>query len=162
MPPRRVARQWLADIRVNLSARIAEALREGWLGEADGLKIGLAGAEAKLAQVDGLIARRREAVSLSMPSFLDIAGRAAVSAKKARMTHHQPRTPPDCMPALSFAADYRAGIYKVCIHCFHELDPMGVWASRHRYRRVSEPRRRLAFEPGCGKERRPRGGTAAL
>ncbi len=75
-------RQRLADIRGNLTARIDEALREGWLGEAEGLKVSLAAAEAKLVQVDGLVARRREAVSLGMPSFPDIAGRAVSSAKE--------------------------------------------------------------------------------
>ena len=42
----------LAEIRDNLIARIGEAEREGWLGEAEGLKISLAGAEDKLAQID--------------------------------------------------------------------------------------------------------------
>ena len=32
--------------------RIAEAEREGWLGEIEGLKVSLAGAEDKLAQID--------------------------------------------------------------------------------------------------------------
>ncbi|WP_232247181.1 hypothetical protein [Kitasatospora azatica] len=32
-------------------ARIAEAEREGWLGEVEGLRVSLAGAEDKLAQV---------------------------------------------------------------------------------------------------------------
>ena len=41
----------IAEIRDNLIARIAEADREGWLGEAEGLKISLAGAEDKLAPV---------------------------------------------------------------------------------------------------------------
>jgi hypothetical protein len=40
------------DIRDNLIARIAEAEREGWHGEAEGLKISLAGARDKLAQID--------------------------------------------------------------------------------------------------------------
>jgi hypothetical protein len=75
-------RQRLADIRDNLTARIAEALREGWLGEAEGLKVSLAAAEAKLVQVDGLISRRREAVSLGMPAFPGIAGRTSSSAKE--------------------------------------------------------------------------------
>jgi Phage integrase family len=75
-------RQRLADIRENLTARISEAQREGWLGEAEGLKVSLAAAEAKLAQVDGLIARRRDAVSLGMPSFPDVAGRTAAPAKE--------------------------------------------------------------------------------
>ncbi len=42
----------LLEIRDNLLDRIAEAEREGWLGEVDGLHVSLAGAEAKIAQVD--------------------------------------------------------------------------------------------------------------
>ncbi|MET8021394.1 hypothetical protein [Streptomyces decoyicus] len=45
-------RDRLVEIRDNLLARIAEAEREGWLGEVEGLKISLAGAEGKLAQLD--------------------------------------------------------------------------------------------------------------
>src|SRR5579863_3703881 len=45
-------RHRIAEIRDNLTARIAEAEREGWLGEIEGLKISLAGASDKLAQVD--------------------------------------------------------------------------------------------------------------
>ena len=42
----------IAEIRDNLIARIGEAEREGWHGEAEGLKISLAGASDKLAQID--------------------------------------------------------------------------------------------------------------
>jgi integrase len=42
----------IAEIRDNLLARIAEAEREGWLGEVEGLRVSLAGAEDKLAQID--------------------------------------------------------------------------------------------------------------
>ncbi|MEU5994981.1 site-specific integrase [Spirillospora sp. NPDC047418] len=42
----------LVEIRDNLLARIAEAEREGWLGEVEGLKVSLAGAEDKLTQMD--------------------------------------------------------------------------------------------------------------
>ncbi|MFI5987855.1 tyrosine-type recombinase/integrase [Streptomyces sp. NPDC051555] len=42
----------LVEIRDNLRDRIAEAEREGWLGEVEGLHISLAGAEEKLAQLD--------------------------------------------------------------------------------------------------------------
>jgi site-specific recombinase XerD len=42
----------LAEIRDNLIARIAEAEREGWLGEVEGLQITLAGADDKLVQID--------------------------------------------------------------------------------------------------------------
>jgi hypothetical protein len=42
----------ITEIRDNLTARISEAEREGWLGEIEGLKISLAGAGDKLAQID--------------------------------------------------------------------------------------------------------------
>lgn len=67
--------QWhrLQEIRANLLARIAEAGREGWAGEAEGLRISLAAAEDKLAQADGLIARQSAAVHLGIPAYRDIA-----------------------------------------------------------------------------------------
>ncbi len=42
----------LLEIRDNLRARIAEAEREGWLGEVEGLKLSLAAAQDKLAQTE--------------------------------------------------------------------------------------------------------------
>lgn len=45
-------RDRLVEIRDNLISRIAEAEKEGWLGEVEGLKVSLAGAEDKLAQID--------------------------------------------------------------------------------------------------------------
>ncbi|GHD52553.1 hypothetical protein GCM10010335_65250 [Streptomyces galbus] len=42
----------LVEIRDNLLDRITEAEREGWLGEIDGLRVSLAGAESKIAQLD--------------------------------------------------------------------------------------------------------------
>jgi Phage integrase family len=42
----------IVEIRDNLIDRIAEADREGWLGEVEGLNISLAGANDKLAQLD--------------------------------------------------------------------------------------------------------------
>ncbi|MHB8505952.1 MAG: tyrosine-type recombinase/integrase [Acidimicrobiales bacterium] len=42
----------LVEIRDNLTARIAEAERESWLGEVDGLQVSLAGATDKLTQMD--------------------------------------------------------------------------------------------------------------
>jgi integrase len=58
----------LLEIRDNLLARIAEAEREGWIGEIEGLQVSLAGAEDKLAQAQ----RRRTGqptVSLGLPSI---------------------------------------------------------------------------------------------
>ena len=66
-------RQRLEDIRGNLTARIAEAEREGWAGEAEGLKVSLAAANNRLAQIELTLARRTEAVSLGMPSYRDTA-----------------------------------------------------------------------------------------
>jgi len=40
------------EIRDNLKARIAEAQREGWLGEVEGLQVSLAGAQDKLVQIE--------------------------------------------------------------------------------------------------------------
>lgn len=71
----------LLEIRDNLADRIAEAEREGWHGEVEGLKVSLAGADAKLAQLDQM-ARRADTTFLGMPTFSDIAGRAALPAAK--------------------------------------------------------------------------------
>ncbi len=59
-------RDRLAEIRDNLIARIAEAQREGWHGEIEGLQISLAGAENKLGQIDRRAPAR--AVDLGIPS----------------------------------------------------------------------------------------------
>ena len=59
----------IAEIRDNLTARIAEAEREGWPGEVEGLKISLAGAQDKLAQIDRR-AKTASTVDLAMPVFL--------------------------------------------------------------------------------------------
>ncbi|MGW6865135.1 hypothetical protein [Streptomyces sp. NPDC054901] len=42
----------LVEIRDNLLDRITEAEREGWLGEIEGLRVSLAGAESKISQID--------------------------------------------------------------------------------------------------------------
>jgi integrase len=49
--PEPTQQERLIEIRDNLAARITEAEREGWLGEVEGLKVSLAGAEDKLAQI---------------------------------------------------------------------------------------------------------------
>jgi Phage integrase family len=54
----------LTEIRDNLLARIAEAGHEGWHGEIEGLKVSLAGAEDKLAQITR---SRRTAIDLGIP-----------------------------------------------------------------------------------------------
>lgn len=66
----------LVEIYENLEARIAEAEREGWFGEIEGLQSSHTHAEEKLAQLDAQISRNRAAVDLGMPTFRDIAARA--------------------------------------------------------------------------------------
>jgi hypothetical protein len=55
------------EIRDNLTARISEAEREGWLGEIEGLKISLAGADDKLAQIERRT--RSQPVNLGIPTI---------------------------------------------------------------------------------------------
>lgn len=54
----------IVDIRDNIIARVAEAEREGWLGEVEGLPTTLAGANDKLSQIDR---RAPQTVDLPMP-----------------------------------------------------------------------------------------------
>jgi integrase len=61
-------RDRLVEIRDNLAARIAEAQREGWLGEVEGLQVSLAGAEDKLAQIERR-SPRRATVDLGIPAL---------------------------------------------------------------------------------------------
>jgi integrase len=70
----------IEEIRANLLARIAEAEREGWLGEVEGLKVSLAGAEEKLAHLDQRAARA--AVHLGIPSYRDVVGRTVTATEK--------------------------------------------------------------------------------
>jgi hypothetical protein len=70
----------LVGIRDNLLARIEEAQREGWVGEAEGLKVSLAAAKQKLAQLDHLAARRAT-IHLGMPGLPDVAGRTVTLSK---------------------------------------------------------------------------------
>ena len=57
----------IAEIRDNLIDRIAEAEREGWLAEIEGLKFSLAGAEDKLAQIDHRAGRRPVDLGTTIP-----------------------------------------------------------------------------------------------
>jgi len=72
--PDPAARARLEQIRDNLIARIAEAESHRWYGEAEGLKVSLAGANTKLAQMEQISASRTKTVQLGIPSFTDTAG----------------------------------------------------------------------------------------
>jgi hypothetical protein len=70
-------RHRLEEIRANLLDRIAEAEREGWLAEVEGLQVSLAGADDKLTQITASLRRTADAVQLGMPAVADIAGRSS-------------------------------------------------------------------------------------
>ncbi|MFF5011278.1 hypothetical protein ACFY3G_51960 [Streptomyces phaeochromogenes] len=53
------------EIHGNLLDRITEAEREGWLGEIEGLRVSLAGAQSKIDQIDSASASM--AINLGMP-----------------------------------------------------------------------------------------------
>ena len=72
----------LQEIRDNLTARIAEAHREGWLGEIAGLDATLAAADQKL-QVMQQLAARHTITHLGMPDFHNAVGRANTSGLAA-------------------------------------------------------------------------------
>jgi hypothetical protein len=69
----------LIEICDNLTERIAEAEQQRWLGEAEGLKVSLAGARTKLAQMNEIAARRAGPVGLGMPTFPDVASRTVTT-----------------------------------------------------------------------------------
>jgi len=79
----------LAGIRDNLRDRIAEAQQHGWAGEAEGLKVSLAAATAKLTQMDELAAARQAtAVDLGMPAFTRTASRTITAPAALPVSHH--------------------------------------------------------------------------
>jgi hypothetical protein len=73
------ARPRLIQIRDNLIDRIAEAETQRWFGEAEGLKVSLAGARTKLAQMEQIATRRSTTVALGIPSFTDTVGRTVTT-----------------------------------------------------------------------------------
>lgn len=79
--PSPTQRARVREIHDNLLARIAEAEREGWAGEVEGLEISLAGAKQKLAQLDEMD-RRATTVHLGAPAFSEVAGRTTTTTAK--------------------------------------------------------------------------------
>ena len=66
----------LTEIRDNLEARIAEARREGWLGEIAGLEATLEAAKQKLQAMQQITAHHG-VTHLGMPAFRDTLGRSS-------------------------------------------------------------------------------------
>jgi hypothetical protein len=74
-------RRRIIEIRDSLLDRIAEAEREKWHGEVEGLKVSLAGANRKLDELDQR-ARRNVTVNLGLPTFGAIADRTITASRK--------------------------------------------------------------------------------
>ncbi len=79
--PSPAQRQRITEICANLQERITEAEREGWVGEAEGLKISVTAAHQKLAQLDQMT-RRATTIHLGLPSYRDIVGRTITGATR--------------------------------------------------------------------------------
>ncbi|WP_406491875.1 site-specific integrase [Streptomyces sp. NBC_00846] len=67
----------LEQIRSNLNDRIAEAEREGWLGDVEQLGVSVAATEEKIAQIDAQLRRKESPVFLCIPALDQIAGRTS-------------------------------------------------------------------------------------
>ncbi|MEW2079593.1 integrase [Streptomyces sp. NPDC013433] len=67
----------LEEIRENLHARIAEAEREGWLGDVEQLTVSLAATDDKISQIDTNERRKSSPVFIGTPSFSHLAVREA-------------------------------------------------------------------------------------
>ncbi|MGW3981271.1 tyrosine-type recombinase/integrase [Streptomyces mirabilis] len=72
-------RSRLIEIRDNLRDRISEAEREGWLGEAEGLRVSLTAADEKITQLDARQERKKSPIFLGVPSFDQVVGRTSES-----------------------------------------------------------------------------------
>ncbi|WP_086708501.1 site-specific integrase [Streptomyces antimycoticus] len=67
----------LEQIRNNLNDRIAEAEREGWLGDVEQLGVSLVATEEKIAQIEVQRRRKESPTFLGIPAFDQVAGRTS-------------------------------------------------------------------------------------
>ena len=81
------------EIRDNLTARIAEAIANGWAGDVDGLTLSRTAAEHQLDQMDQIAARRGTVTHLGMPGSAPAAGRTVTTP--ATLLAGGPQTPSD-------------------------------------------------------------------
>ncbi|MFE7398810.1 hypothetical protein [Streptomyces sp. NPDC057557] len=71
----------LEEIRDNLRARIAEAERERWFGEVEGLSTSLAAAEDKIAQIEAQQEKKQSPVFLGIPNLSQLTARISEATK---------------------------------------------------------------------------------
>lgn len=67
----------LVEIRDNLTDRIAEAEREGWLGEVEGLSVSRDAADGKIAELDARRERSQSPIFLGVPTFDETVARTS-------------------------------------------------------------------------------------
>ncbi|MER6174029.1 MULTISPECIES: recombinase [Streptosporangiaceae] len=72
----------LEEIRENLHARIAEAEREGWLGDVEQLTVSLAATDDKISQIDARERRKDSPVFIGMPPIGQLVVREAENRDK--------------------------------------------------------------------------------
>jgi integrase len=96
----------IAEIRDSLTARITEAEHEGWLGEIEGLKISLAGANDKLAQIDHH--GSRQLVNLGFPAPRHPGNQKPVSCLLVQMSKFREPRPPAAAGSPAAAQPARA------------------------------------------------------
>ncbi|MFI9780407.1 hypothetical protein ACIHCV_37965 [Streptomyces sp. NPDC051956] len=73
-------RSRLVEIRQNLTDRIAEAEREGWIGDVEGLSVSRSAAEDKIAQIDAREERKQDPTFLGVPSVFQAVGRTTTGS----------------------------------------------------------------------------------
>jgi integrase len=73
----------LIIIRDSLSARLAEAREQGWLGELEGLQVSLATVTDKLQALDARLSRPPAVTDLGMPSFATALSAGGTAASRA-------------------------------------------------------------------------------
>ncbi|WP_308313116.1 site-specific integrase [Streptomyces sp. ISL-1] len=78
----------LREIRENLHARIAEAEREGWLGDVEQLTVSLAATDDKISQIDANERRKNSPVFVGMPSISQLVVREAENRDKTDWLRH--------------------------------------------------------------------------
>ena len=74
----------LIIIRDSLSARLAEASQQGWLGELEGLQVSLATVTEKLQALDARLSRPPAVTDLGMPSFTAPSAARTAASRAAR------------------------------------------------------------------------------
>ncbi|MFF2945479.1 hypothetical protein ACFVSQ_37140 [Streptomyces niveus] len=103
----------LEEIRDNLKDRIAEAKREGWLGEVEGLSTSLAAAEDKIAQIEAQQEKKQSPVFLGLPSSPPAPAKPPSSNRRVTGRDSQFKEEHACVRPRTTRTTRRAGV-RIC------------------------------------------------